>query len=502
MKKIKILLLLSICLILVSCVNDNSKEEIDSSNNISIPDNDLDIEGIWKFTKDYNISELSDEKLNINEIFISRKVSKFETAFILNPSISSRYVNLTSYLTNKVAKLPEDFNEKLEISEDMVKVYKISDNLSSSFEFVDIGKGRLLTIYLRKIIIFEKNSELTENEIENKYKELSELRQNSTDVANNEFGLAISFRVRDNSVNEYIKYDYYTYFFKKTKDDVFPKILKVRDIVIPKTTGLWTINQSIVEDETNMITNYRLSANQTFIEDDLKVNNIQDNFLRVIDYVNQGFIAVTNYVDTGKSLAESYSIYNIHELASNKPLNANEIAGNDGNRIYQTAFKEVSNQIISNELINITALSPNTRNIGIEREKMSWKFISNLDVEINSATGARFTKQFDLNFSPIINIAQIPANNITWRDIISRKPGAIDATVAPNSTYVLVQNVNSIEIFPIIYNFIGNKALFAIQNVDDYEMVSVNWIQNENIDGYYEEYNKLDKLNNYIIIPN
>lgn len=498
MKKFKILLLFFTCMILVSCANNNSDDELDSSNNISVPNNTLDIQGIWTLVKEYNISEKKSENTNIANIFISRKVSQFEDAFILNPNISSRYVNLISYLSNKIATLPED----LDFGDEMVKVYKISDNLSTSFEFIDIGDGKLLSIYLRKILIFEKHQDLTAAQIDDKYKELNQLSENTSEIENTEFGLAISFRVRDNTVRDYIKYNYYTYFFKKTKDDVFPKIIKVRDIIIPKSTGLWTIKQEAVDENTNTIRNYKLSANQTFIDDDLKVNNIQDNFLRRIDYVNQNFIAVTNYFDTGKSISDSHSIFNIHELASNKPLSVTEIAGNDGNRVYQTAFKEVSNQIISNQSMNITSLNPNPKNIGMERDKMSWKFISNLDVEINASTGSRFTKQFDLNFSPIINIGQNPNSNLTWRDIISRKPGAIDATVSPNSTYVLVQNANSLEIFPIIYNYIGNKALFSIQNVDNYELVSINWIQNENIDGYYDEFNKLDKLNNYIIMPN
>lgn len=498
MKKLKILLFLFICLMLVSCTNENIDDELGSANNISVPNNSLEIQGKWTLVDVYNISDKNTEKIDLKDIFISRKVSQFEDAFILNPNISSRYVNLNSYLTNKISVFPEE----IVLEEEMVKVYKISNNLATSFEFLDIGNGKLLTIYLRNILIFEKKQDLTADQIDNKYIELSELSQNTSEIVNNEFGLAISFRVRDNTVRDYIKYNYYTYFFKKTKDDVYPKIIKVKDIIIPKSTGLWTINQEIVNVNSRSIINYKLSANQTFIEDDLKVNNIQDNFLRRIDYVNQDFIAVTNYFDSGKSISESHSIFNMHDLASNKPLSITEIAGKDGNRIYQTSFKEISNQIITNQTMDITSLNPNTKNIGISRDKMSWKFISNLDLEINVNTGSRFTKQFDLNFYPIINIGQIPNTNLTWRDVISRKPGAIDATVSPNSTYILVQNANSIEIFPIIYNFIGNKSLFAIQNVDNYEIVSINWIQDENIDGYYDEFNKLDKLNNYIIMPN
>ncbi len=498
MKKVKIILLLFISLILVSCVNDSADEESNSSNNISVPNNNLDIQGIWTLIDEYNISEKNTEKIDIKDIFISRKVSQFQDSFILNPNIYSRYLNLNSYLTNKISVLPEN----LVIEEEMVKVYKISNNLSTAFEFIDIGDGKLLTIYLGKILIFEKNENLTADIINDKYKELSELSQNAEEISNNEFGLAISFRVRDNNVRDYIKYNYYTYFFKKTKDDIFPKIIKVRDIIIPKSTGIWTIKQEVVDENINSIRVYKIGANQTFIEDDLKVNNIQDNYLRRIDYVNQGYIAVTNYFDSGKSIYENHSIFNIHELASNKPLSITEIAGNNGNSIYQTAFKEVSNQIISNQSINITEINPNPKNIGMQRAKMSWKFISNLDVEINRDTGSRFTKQFDLNVYPIISIGQTPTINLTWRDVISRKPGAIDATISPNSTYILVQNANSIEIFPIIYNFIGNKALFSIQNVDDYEIVSINWIHNENIDNYYNEFDKLDKLNNYVIMPN
>lgn len=500
MNKIKIFFISLISLLLVSCSPIKIEDEDIYSNTISKPITDLSIQGIWNVSKQYNLNENANnnDTKKYQEFFISKKVVQFEDAFILDPNISSRYVNLSQYLTNKITEL----SEEISIDKEMVTIYKISNNLSTSFELIEIDENKLLTIYLGKVFILEKNNDLDEEQIASKYDALKLLSQSTAGFSDKEFGLAISFRERDTSITDYFKYNYYTYFFKKTDEEIFPKIIKVNDIVVPKNIGLWTIKQEFLEETSEAIRNFRLSANPTFIEEDLKVNNIQDNYFRRIDYVNNDFIGVTNFMNTGRSIAESHSIFNMHELASNKPLSVTEIAGNDGNRIYQTAFKEVSNQLLSNDNMNVLSINPNPRNIGIERDNFNWKFISNLDIETSINTGSRFSRQFDLNINPIISIGQSSNTSITWRDILSRRPGAIDATVSPDSSFILIQNSNSIEIYPIIYNFIGTKSLFSIQNVDNYEIVSINWIQNENIDSYYDEYNRLEKLNNFIIMPN
>lgn len=86
-------------------------------------------------------------------------------------------------------------------------------------------------------------------------------------------------------------------------------------------------------------------------------------------------------------------------------------------------------------------------------------------------------------------------------EIISRKPGSIDAVVSPDKTYILIQTENSIELYPIFFNYIGNNPLFIIQNTKNYELVMSQWATEENINGLYNEYNKLRKINSYTIYP-
>lgn len=496
MKKFKLLILLVLSmLMLTACSTD---DQVQSLNTINIPESDIAIRGIWEKVYEYNISEATEVELaNEQEMFISRKVIEYEDSFILNPNITTRYVNFNSYITSKISTIPEF----LKLEEDNVLVYKFTNNVSTSFEFMEISEGYLVTIYLGNVSIYQKTSEVSDQTIDSRFNEVNQLVNSNDGVEDRTFGLAIAFRVRDTSVSSFVKHNYFTYYIKKDSDSLVPNILKVRNIVVPKTTGLWTIAQDEVENAESGLVNYRLGANPTFINEELKTNNMLDNFYRRIDYVNLDYIATTNFNYNSKSVAESYSIFNLHEIANKTPLSISEIGGEAGNEIYQTTFKENYNSILSSEEISGLDLLPNPNNIGIQRIDNGWKFISGIDQEINSMLGSRIYRKFDLNISPIINIGRTENTSITWREVQTYKRDAIDATISPNSDFVLIQTSDAFEIYPIIFNYIGNSPLFTIHNVDNYEIVMAQWMSNDNINNYYQEYLKLPQQNNYIIYP-
>lgn len=487
------LLILSTLLILTSCAP--TIDNIDNISMIDRPNSDLSITGIWNKIYEYNISEESEVAIDkTEEMFISDKVIEFKDAFILDPNISSRLVNSQSYLNNRIATLPSKFS----LNEQSV-IYKFSNNISTSQEFLDMGDGKLLTIYLGNINIYEKSTEIDREIVDSKYQEVSTLTIGNQGIEESDFGLAISFRQRDTNVNNLVKYNYYTYYIKKVIGDTIPSILKVNDVVVPKTTGLWTIRQYTVDNSSGGYVNSTLEAFPTFIEDDEKTNLIQDNIFRRIDYVNRDYISLTNFNYTSRSISESYNIFNLHDLASKDPISVTEIAGSSGEEVYQTTFKENANQIFSSRNIYNLDLEPNLDNIGIQRMRNGWKFVSGIDQEINIEDGSRVYRKFDLNITPVTNIARTEPSTISWRDILSRSPGALDATISPENEFVLVQTNSSIEFYPVYYNFIGNEPLFSIQNTEGYEAVMVQWVSDESINNYYNEFLKLPKLNNNII---
>lgn len=498
MKKNRILISLSFILLLIisGCeYKNNSFEEGYEQNSILTPYNKLDIAGVWKNTGVYELGDNKKTEGTSEDMFISRKVFEFNDTFTIEPNISSRFVDYFSYMRPKISEIPKD----LITEKTTAKIFKISDDISFTQELIQLEENKFITIHLGKIYIYEKQSEVNDKIIDEKYNKAMAANEGRENIKNNSFGLAISFRVRNTSSEEKINYNYYTYYIKQSEKDEKPLILKVNNIVSPLTSGLWTIKSEENRNDDNK--EYTLSASPTFSDETDITNAITDDIYRRIDYVNDNYIAVTNYDYSSTSVSESYNIFEISKLFNKHPLNATNIAGNSGNEIYLTSYKENINLIQSQEDLDLLKFEPDPTNIGIRRTNNNWRFISNIDEQLDDDKGSRVYKRFDLNITPTVDIARINSNMFSWREILSRRPGAIDATVSLDKNYILIQNNNSIDLFPVYFNYIGNNPLFSIQNVNNYEIVMINWVTQENIDIIYDEYIRLPRLNSYIIYP-
>lgn len=492
MKKYKILILLLIAILLVSCKKNNS--EIEEISNINIPEDNFDLTGIWEKTSEYDIAENKFLEYEEDTMFISDKVIDFEDELFLDPNINSRYVDYNSFIRLKLTNIPATVN----LDGEKVAVYNFSNNLSTNQDFVMLPDGRLMTVYINNVLFYTFKKKVDEDEIIAKYDEIKKLTEGNSKGQKRNFGLAISFRERDNTISNYSKYNYFTYYIKMDTEDEYPKVIKTKDIYVPKNTGLWEIKSETIETESN-INNYKLSANPAFVEQTEKNNNIQDTLFRRIDYVNNDYISVTNLNYESNFIEESYSIYNMHEIVNKKPISVTDIAGNDGLEIFNNTFKENANLIFRAQDTNLILLNPNPTNIGIERQRMGWKFISGIDQPSPGGKNGRLYRKYDLNITTVINTVQNDNTTLTWKDITNRKFNAIDATVSPSNDFVLIQDSNSMRLYPVYFNFISNEPLFTIQNISNYEIIMTQWINEENINSFYNEFLRLPKLNNQII---
>lgn len=501
MKKTKILLLSFFILILTSCSMFKGNKIPGNLTNITTPKTKLKVSGVWKKTDEINLYENSEEnKSKDSDIFISKSVIAIDDNYILNPSINTKYVNFKSYTDSKFIEIPKNIN----LNFDAVKVYEFYNNMSFSQEFIKVDENKMLTFKLGKIIIYERKSEINKDEEDKKFLEVQSLVRGETNIAPNDFGLAIAFRERNTESEKQVDYDYYTYYIKKSKNDDKPTIIKTNDIVVPKQSGLWTITTSVKDSQKNDskggFKNFTLAANPTFIDESKKINNISDTVYRRIDYVNQDYIAVTNYDYLSDSIAQSYNIFNMAALANKEPLKITNIAGNTGKEILITRFNENARSLFNKSELSLLPATPDFSNIGMRRIANNWQYISNINLD-SKFSGNKVSTEFTIGITPVLNLDSNENRLFTWRDIIARRPGAIDATVSPDKKYILIQTSNSLEFYPIYYSYIGTTPLFSIQNVNGYEIVMTNWISQENIDSLYKEYDKLEKLNSYIIQP-
>lgn len=115
-----------------------------------------------------------------------------------------------------------------------------------------------------------KKKKFKQKEIENKYNEIKSITDGKQIIKNPRFGLSIAFRNKKSDKNGKIDYDYYTYYIKKDDKDEKANILKVENIVIPKSSGLWTVSSVFNRNAETDYGKYTLSANSTFLDEDLK----------------------------------------------------------------------------------------------------------------------------------------------------------------------------------------------------------------------------------------
>lgn len=500
MKIKKIFLFLIFIFILSGCSNLSKYITENTANTITKPNQKLEIAGIWKNTDIYSVN--ADNNLerikndDSDHIFLSKTAFDFKENYVLNPNISSRFIAFKSYVLTRFTSIPDDIKPESE----EVPVVKFTNKTSFNQEFIIIGNNKLITIYLGKIYVYEKITTIDKSVEEKKFLQIQSLIRGGGETLKSNFGLSIAFRKRDTSSNQ-INYNYYTYYIKQTENDDSPNIYKVSDVIIPKFSGLWSIVSSKREHKNDRFDTYTLSANPTFLNSNNEsVNKIEDTIFRRIDYVNSDYIAVTNFSYLSNEVKESYNIFSMENLSKKEPLSVMNIAGAAGNETLLTTYKEVANSLLNRGLINIIDSTPNPTNIGIKRVENLWKFYSNIEQTEVDDKKTKVYKTFDLRITPIINIASSNSNSpFSWTEVKRRRPEAIDATVSPDNKYILIQLKNSLEFYPIYFNYIGNKPLFTIQNVEDYEMVMNQWVTNENINSIYNEYSKLKNLNSYII---
>lgn len=491
MKKI-----LSIIFILAFLFTGCSKPNLDGDIeeiNIAKPKVKNPITGIWKIDREYTLN--TDRNSQLNELFISNEVYQLGNTHIINPIISARYVNYKNYFSNKGIKIPKE----LQYKDENIVVYRLSNEISYSQEFLELSENELLTIDIGNIIVFKKSADLTSNQINEKFKEVSEVLEGKIGIQNMDFGLSVAFRKRIKYLDSFPgKYEYMTYFIKSTKSDLRPDVFAVNNIVIPKDSGLWTVMESIGDVSEESFNTYKVSSFPTFNPKSAKSNTLNDTIYRRIDYVNDDYIGVTKLIIDNDPLSESFEIHPIHSIAKRTPLKVTTIAGTDGNQEYLRAIKDSLNLIKSADVIPIT---PDYTNIGLQRKKMSWGFVSSLNFDFSEDETKRIYKSFDLNIIPTINLGTNYNSKITWREVINKVPTAIDAIVSPDENYILIQSYNMIQLFPIYYNNIAVNPLFSIQNTFDYEIVMSKWITGDKIKSVYEDYKKLSKINSQIIYP-
>lgn len=504
-----LIMILAMTLLLSSCnILTPSIYNMDNDNGllkIVRPDVSVALNGKWTLMKSYKtsnsaISNEEDKKKEnlIEEIFISKSVFEFGKTQILNPKVTARYVRLKSYLISKTIILPEDFNPE----EENIIVYKFLDDRLKSQELILLRNNKILAYNSDSINIYERYSSISQKEEAEKTDELiATLQGTDKKIKKKEYSLSIGVR-KNNGANtgQHFDYQYQTFFVNKTNEMNRAQYNSVKDIVFAKDSTLWSIEHDRTRSEIdNNILVDRIAFNPSLADEDKKITQLQERTLRRIDYVNDNYIAMTLKDSTDEDKYEYYEIQNINRLSKNQPLKISNIGGVEA----KNNFKEIFNDTVSsmafetNEVLDYTA---NETNIGLKRDKMSWKFISSIEASIPKENRTTF-RSFALQFIPIIDIANDDNQDISWRDVKNRVSNAINAVVAPDGNTIVIQSPNKIDVFTVHNYFIAINPEISIMNTEGMDIIMTKWYSMEDAEQIRDSYEKLPRLNTTVLYP-
>lgn len=498
--------LLSLILILSGCGNGEGrlvKKKSEDIFKISAPKVVNNLNGIWKKKKSINIDKQVENLANVSgdydAIFISPRVFEFSKVKILNPSISARYVKLRGYLRSIELELDQD--NDLDIEQDVI-VYKFQDNNTMSQDLIQTEDGELISFHRDFLNVYEKDSEISETLEKEKFDQLkASIEGTSTLQKNRDFAISIGLRKNKyKETGDTLSYDYKTIFINRLNSNKVIGAMTVKDLVFYKDSVLWSVeNKRLIDPNTGARTD-RISANPTFRSYDKKMNFLQNNKLRRIDYVNDNFIAMTWKNELSEDNYDSYDIHNLNELSKDAPLSISKIGGDEAFENFKSMYNQNiklmgdrNDEIIAHNMVN--------KNIGIKRGRMSWDFISNIEAKSKLKNRTLYSS-FGLQFIPIIDIGKFDNKDISVDNVNSRVNGMITADVSPDGQFIMIQSENEISIYSLYNNFISVNPNITVRVDNPSELVMVKWYSSEEIEPVIDEYSKLDKnqrLNTEII---
>ena len=503
MRKILIILLV-IVLSLSACGEYNfnfASTDEDNLLKLTKPTTVRDINGLWELSESYNLVEKSNSENTVvdkTNVFVTDSYFEYKNTKMLNPKLSAKYVRLSSLLNNKLIEKPAGF----EVDQENVIVYKAQDERLVSQEFIKTDNDQLVFIDVNTIDVYNRIGDISaEQEIEKYESFLANLEESANNNVNKQFSVSFNFRRKNSGRGlELLDYDYLTYFISRTEDQTRPIVWTHNDLVIGKDTGLWTIEHDRNYHEESNIIMDRILANPSFAEAEAKVNQLQGNYARRIDYINDNYIAFTKINTLSDSVSENYEVLNLNQLAMNQPLKINAIGGNEANDTYDALYNENFSIIQNQYQLETLEISKDTSNIGLVRAQMLWDFISSIEVKLPPSNNI-VRRKLSLPIVPIIDIAAIDNKNIGWRDVSTRVIGAIDASVSPDGSFIMIQSQTQIEIYPMYNSFISLTPIVSIQNAEDLELVGAKWYPESDRATITTEFEKLPRLNTQVLYP-
>ena len=486
MRKIKYLVIVFsvFSLVLLGCSNDFGY----TNGKLNSPvNNDLEIEGVWT-AKEYSV--LDKNISTDNEIYLTLKsdiVFRTDSMTIGKNEFSQVDYRLKVVKSNYSISYEAKFKiEDLPIDLEKVYTYSVMYNNNVLGEIIYVKKELSYFYYQGVLYTITYNRQLTEEDKNKTFNKPKEEEYNKPVISQ---GLYLGLKTERND-EENQRESYRTLWISSKGNELMP-IKERKNIVIPRSQGIWVLEPKIYQDSTKKsYYEYFETKPLEYSEDkDSKVidtSKIKEGSVveKNINYVSADYIATEVKSNIKDSPSNYYEVLPINNVNLGKGIEIQDLLGEEAKLMYEKAYNNILLQL-SQPIKEALMTELSYSNFSMYRNNGKWSLCGKVSL-INPSTDSY---DFTLNIKLKNNINENDTLVIPWKVLKGEIPLLVDAMTSLDGSMAVIILKNTIEIYKIEDGNLVIDSVRRIQLKEGEKIIMSEWCEGSYVEKWAMPFN-------------
>ncbi|MBF8981910.1 hypothetical protein IZY60_00010 [Lutibacter sp. B2] len=447
--------------------------------NIIPPNNDvISIEGKWEI-KDYKVwnEEVNSQEMKKNigqRAIFDNHWAVIGDEICKEPKYKIKKIDAYKYFLYTYKMNPI----KLGIREDDIEVVSITSNEKLFYEIIRVSQNQLIVFIKDTFYYLYK----TGNEIEGKNEQefIDQVIVEDEKVKKEDSllrsGVLIGLRsdIENRNVDEMFSY---RTIWISSKNRQIHKVLKASNLIVPRKSGFWMIGtkrekqDGFIQDQL-----FAKSMKQDLIQE----TENQEKTYGKLNYRNKILFAGNDYIgveysennqETIKSL-EKLRVVPIDNIKDDRGVKISDIYGKEAKAAFISSAKAKMRNIGEHEYDKLEKVT-REESFSMVRRTGHWMVKGRLNYKKPQIRGDYV--DFDINIFPAGQIIHYDKLYISWNDVKSKVPEALDAFTSPNKELVVIVSHDQIYVYTIKDFKLSNKPIQMIPIKKGETVVMAEW---------------------------
>ena len=462
------------------------------------PENtNISIEGIWEIKK-FSIFNTSSNKETMSNFEASKMIGKkaafsskygfFIDEISLSPKYKTKNVNTKDYFSY-IYKLNID---NIGIKNKKAEVISVISDGKLFYEFIKIDDNNMILqrqgifFYLEKIgedtEKFFKENNLKERKTKGDIEKLKEDKLLRSGVL---IGLRDDDPNNSNSIEN--KLSSYRTIWIPSKNRKLLDILQVESLFLPRMDGFWrigvnryTLKGKDFKDEILAYNKHEEENKKSFIDDKNEINIYKKIVFAGNDYLCMEYKKIQD-----ENSKDFYRVLPIHATKNRRGIKISDIFGEEGKKAIKNSAEAFLASQDQSSMKDIER-EPNEENFSLARSNGYWIVKGRLNDK--NIIGHEY-KDYNININPSNKMISFNTFSISWNEVKSRIPDAVDAYTSPNKDIALIISNDNIKVYEMNGNELSSKALYKIPIKKSESIIMAEWATGDYLEKWTKEIN-------------